>query len=126
VVIYDGGCRFCRLCAACLAALDRRRRVSVVPVQDPLGAVLTADLDPRRRTGSLHAVLPGGAVVSGADALSACLDELPAGAMVRTLGMHRLYPAVAARRRVLGRLLPDRPPVRRIARADDLHRGPGA
>jgi predicted DCC family thiol-disulfide oxidoreductase YuxK len=114
VVLYDGDCRFCRAAAAALMAWDRAGRLAVVPFRDPLGASLTAEVPVGERFGSLHARGPDGRMVSGPDALALVLRRLPGGRALRAGGAHRLYRPVARRRARLGRLVPDRAPVRRV------------
>lgn len=114
VVLYDGDCRFCRAAAGALAAWDRAGALAVVAFRDPLGALLAAGVPEAERFGSLHARGPDGRVVSGQDALALVLARLPGGRVLRAAGAHRLYRPVARRRGRVGRLVPDRAPVRRV------------
>ena len=79
--------------------------------------LLTAQAIARRvpegvRFGSVHAAR-GPVVAAGPDAIRMILGELPGGRLLRGLGAARLYGAVARRRGMIGRRLPDLPPVRR-------------
>lgn len=113
-VLHDGDCAFC---AAAAAWLVRRARGGVVAI--PLGEAgrpgspLAARLAGRDLAATLHVVLAGGEIRTGAAAVLAGLRALPRwGRLVAVLDRpagHRLlapgYRLLAAHRDLLGRLL---------------------
>lgn len=115
-MLYDRRCRFCRVAARVLAAWDRPRRWAILPMDHPLGATLMERVPAPVRGTALHALVPG-AVGVGPGALWLVLGGLPGGRVLRALGAHRAYAAVASRRGALGGLLPDVGPVARHAGA---------
>ena len=121
-VLYDEECRWCRWSVARLAALDRDRRLRLVPIQGAEGERLLADVPEDERLASAHVVTPDGRVFSGGDAaapIAAVLPALRPGVPVlRALpGPTRAgYRLVADNRSRLGRRLGDDA----IARADRL------
>jgi predicted DCC family thiol-disulfide oxidoreductase YuxK len=122
VLLYDGDCRFCRASARAVAALDRRRSLAILPLDDPLAAELLASVPAERRGESMSVVQPDGWVLSAGDALIELTRVLPGGQFLasaawRNHELRRLfgrgYRLVADRRALLSRLTPDGPgPVR--------------
>ncbi len=122
VLLYDGDCRFCRASARAVAALDRRRSLAILPLDDPFAAELLATVPAQRRGESMSVVQPDGWALSGGDALIELTRVLPGGDLLasaawRNRGLRRLfgrgYRLVAGRRALLSRLTPDGPgPVR--------------
>lgn len=112
IVLYDGGCRFCRASAVLMDRWDRRRRLGILPFADPQAQAIARRVPERVRFGSVHAAR-GPVVAAGPDAIRMILGELPGGRVLRGLGVARLYGTVARRRGMIGRRLPDLPPVRR-------------
>ncbi|MDA4121558.1 MAG: DUF393 domain-containing protein [Thaumarchaeota archaeon] len=79
VVAYDSKCGPCTSFKRALRFLDPNRRIAFVPLSE---AVLNGSLrqvPPSRRLSSFHAILPDGAVKSGASALPDLLALLPLG-----------------------------------------------
>jgi predicted DCC family thiol-disulfide oxidoreductase YuxK len=122
VLLYDGDCRFCRASARAVAALDRRRSLAILPLDDPSVAELLAALPAERRGESMSVVQPDGWVLSAGDALIELTRMLPGGELLasaayRNQGLRRLfgrgYRLVASHRALLSRLTPNGPgPVR--------------
>lgn len=110
MVLYDRHCRFCRVAARTLAAWDRAGRLGIVPMDHPLGAALMERVPAPVRGTALHLVEPSRVGV-GEGAVWLALGRLPGGAVLRALGAHRAYAAIAGRRTRIGRLLPDLDPV---------------
>ena len=78
IVLYDEDCGFCRWTADKLRGLDRRRRLTFVPIQSSRGQALLASLPPEVRLDSAH-VVTAGRVRSGGAAVAPVLRELPGG-----------------------------------------------
>lgn len=112
LVLYDGDCRFCRFAVGVLAVWDRRGRLALAPFDDPRARELLEALPESERERSLRLRDRAGDWEAG-EAARRILAELPGGVLVVSLGLHRLYPAVARRRGALGRLVPNRPALRR-------------
>jgi predicted DCC family thiol-disulfide oxidoreductase YuxK len=122
VLLYDGDCRFCRASARVVAALDRRRSLAILPLDDPSATALLGSVPAERRGESLSVVQPDGWVLSAGDALIELSRVLPGGQLLasaawRNQGLRRLfgrgYRLVAGRRALLSRLTPNGPgPVR--------------
>jgi predicted DCC family thiol-disulfide oxidoreductase YuxK len=101
-------------------ALDRSGALRPVALQSPEADVLLGGMDRERKMASWHAVDESGAVTSGGRAfapllralrqprLAALVDRFPAF-------FDRAYAAVANRRAMLGRLIPER--AKRASRA---------
>jgi predicted DCC family thiol-disulfide oxidoreductase YuxK len=123
VLLYNGDCRFCRASARVVAALDRRRSLAILPLDDPAAAALLASVPAERRGQSMSVVQPDGWVLSAGDALIELTRVLPGGQLLasavwRNQGLRRLfgrgYRLAADRRALLSGLTPDGPgPVRR-------------
>ena len=110
-VLYDADCGFCVWCMGKLLALDRRRALRPVALQDRESDVLLAGMDAERRMASWHLVDRGGLVHSGGHALAPLVALLPAGGplarvLARAPGLvDRCYRAIAGRRSASGRLV---------------------
>jgi predicted DCC family thiol-disulfide oxidoreductase YuxK len=111
-VLYDADCGFCRWTLAQLLEHDPAARLRPVTLDSPEGTQLLASLTEDERMRSAHVVTPDGRVWTGGAAVAPILDELghPRGAAAARLATPALragYRAVAASRRILGRLVPD-------------------
>ncbi|HYZ92465.1 MAG TPA: DUF393 domain-containing protein [Actinomycetota bacterium] len=107
LLLYDGECHFCRWGIHVLARLDRRGALGFCPFGHPVAEQHLSQLASDERYSSFHAVV-GGRLFSAADAARRALEVLPLGRLAVLLGVHRLYPLIAANRAVLGRLVPSR------------------
>lgn len=107
LVLYDGDCRFCRWGIEWVRRVDVRQRLEFCPFGESLAEEALAELPDPERYESMHAVA-GGRLYSGADAARLVLEKLPLGQVPAAIGLHHLYPLLAALRPVLGRLVPDR------------------
>jgi predicted DCC family thiol-disulfide oxidoreductase YuxK len=103
VLLYDAGCRFCRFAARTVGLLDRRRRLGLLPLGDEEAVPLLAGIAPDERFSALRLAEPDGRVLSGGAAVKAALGHLG----WPSAGLERAYDAVARRRGLLGRLVPD-------------------
>jgi len=116
-VLYDEDCGFCRWSAAQLRALDRRRRLELVPLQHaaahPARPELAALAGARDLRAQIHVLRHDGSVRAGGGAMLEILDALPGGWLLRPWqllpGVEAIVDAgyrwVAARRDTFGRLL---------------------
>jgi predicted DCC family thiol-disulfide oxidoreductase YuxK len=90
---------------------DRRGRLAYLPLHAHEAETLLAPVPVEERYASWHLVLPRGRVASRGEGAPALLEQWPAGRRparwLRRLPLERLYDAVARRRSVLGRLVPD-------------------
>lgn len=77
-LVYDGGCGLCTFGKNLAKALDRRRRIQPVPLQDPESARLLAGMEEAHRWSSFHFVADGRAASRG-DGLLGVLGVLPMG-----------------------------------------------
>lgn len=121
VLLYDAGCRLCRFAARAVVALDRRRELAFLPLRDPDAAPLLAPLPEDERYASWYLALPDGSLAGrGAGAVELLRSLHVTRALARPLALvpervlDSLYRAVAGRRRLLGRLVPDVPAPRRF------------
>jgi predicted DCC family thiol-disulfide oxidoreductase YuxK len=96
-LIYDGRCQLCRTSVEWIRARDTRRVFDFLPFQE-------ADLEARFPQVSraeceraVTLVLPGGAVLSGADALPSVLGELPRWRLLAPLLSWRLLRPLSRR-----------------------------
>ncbi len=95
-LVYDGGCGLCTLGKDLVKALDWRRRIRPVPLQDPESARLLAGMDEAQRWASFH-VVADGRVASRGDGVLEVLGVLPMGR-----GIPRLAAEVPVLRRACG------------------------
>jgi predicted DCC family thiol-disulfide oxidoreductase YuxK len=122
IVLYDADCGFCRWAMAWAVRRDHHHVLVTVPIQSPLGSELLVDVVPSDRLRSAHVVRDNGCRRSGGAAAADVLSVLPPtralGRLARSLPRTTasLYGVLAARRRILGRLVGNG--ARR--RADDL------
>jgi len=122
VLLYDAGCRLCRFAARVVAALDRRRRLALVGLEDGPADRLLEQVPREERLSSLRLVLPDGSVLSAGRATLAALELLPATRplawaveMLRAqTAVEALYCFIARNRERLGGLVPDGPAPRRF------------
>lgn len=110
-ILYDRDCGFCRVSCALVLALDHRRRLRPVAIQDPEGRRLLAPVPEERRLDSWHLVTGDGAVHSAGAAFVPLMSLLGAGPLTRLLERfpsvtERGYRFVAGRRTPLGRRIP--------------------
>ena len=109
-VLYDADCGFCRWSLRKLLALDRRRALRAVALQDPEADLLLRDMDEEHKMASWHLVTPDGEVRSAGDAVGPLLRLLPGARPFAFLAerfpraTNRVYWWVAANRGRLGRL----------------------
>jgi predicted DCC family thiol-disulfide oxidoreductase YuxK len=114
LVLYDAECGICRTLLAPLLSWDRRDLLRPLPLQDPKGQALLADLAPEERIASWHLISPAGRRWSAGAALPPLLRLLPGGrAPARAFGRfpaatEGVYRWVADHRSSLSRLLPER------------------
>jgi predicted DCC family thiol-disulfide oxidoreductase YuxK len=110
-ILYDRDCGFCRVSCAAVLAIDRRRRLRPVAIQDPEGRRLLASMPEERRLDSWHLATGDGAVHSAGAAFPPLLRLLGAAPLARLLERYpsateRGYRFVAENRTPLGRRLP--------------------
>jgi predicted DCC family thiol-disulfide oxidoreductase YuxK len=105
VLLYDSDCRFCRFVARTVVRLDREERVAFLPLADPEGRELLADLSDAERMGSIHLVEPDGRRYSRGAALTHLIRQLglPAPAML----VGHAYDPIARNRSKFGKHVPD-------------------
>ena len=109
IVVYDGGCGLCSAGASWISRLDWLRLVAAVPLQSDALYRRVPTLDPTACWESMHAVLPGGSLRVGGDALRAVLARLPLTMPIALMLaipplpalIRMVYPWFAARRRAL-------------------------
>ena len=102
-LLYDADCRVCRFVARVAVRLDRRGRVTYLPLQDSEAMRLLVNLTHEQRMASIHLVEADGQRLSAEAALASLLGHL--GIPVRPARLiGRLYGPVAA-----PALLEDRP-----------------
>jgi predicted DCC family thiol-disulfide oxidoreductase YuxK len=77
VVVFDGDCRFCCRWIARLRRLDRADRLRLVAFQDPHLAEEFPALKGARLGEGIRAILPGGTIRVGADAVQEIARALP-------------------------------------------------
>jgi predicted DCC family thiol-disulfide oxidoreductase YuxK len=112
VVLYDADCGFCRACVAAVLALDRRRRLRPLALQNPEARRLLPGLSDEERMASWHLVAPAGEVTSSGAAFAPLLRQLPFGDPLAALfarfprAAERGYRWVAEHRGAIGRALP--------------------
>jgi predicted DCC family thiol-disulfide oxidoreductase YuxK len=110
VLVFDADCRFCRRALERVLALDRRRRLRPVALQDPEADELLAALAPEERAASWHLVAEDGRVFSAGAAFPPLLRLLPGGRPLAVLAerfpgaTERGYRLAARNRGRLGRL----------------------
>ena len=117
VLLYDAGCRLCRFAARVVAALDRRRRLALLGLEDGAADRLLEQVPRVERLSSLRLVLPDGSVLSAGHAMLAALELLPAtrpltwaAELLRAqAAVGALYCFIARNRGRLGGLVPDGP-----------------
>ena len=120
VLLYDAECRFCRFCVRAIARLDRPEGLGLLSLQDDETAALLGELSASERLQSWRLVSIDGTLggfgagtVGLAGALgftrtARLLDRIP------NATLDGIYRAVARRRGLLGRLVPDGPAPRRF------------
>jgi predicted DCC family thiol-disulfide oxidoreductase YuxK len=118
VLLYDAGCRLCRFAAHLVARVDGDEELAILPLQDPRAAPLVGGLPEPERLASWRIARLDGTLAGFGAGLVPLL-----AAMRRTRPLARLasrapvwvldaaYNLVARNRRLLGRLVPDVPPV---------------
>ena len=122
VLLYDAGCRLCRCAARVVAALDRRRRLALLGLEDSAADRLLEQVARVERLSSLRLVLPDGSVLSAGQATLAALELLPATRPLTwaaerlraQAAVEALYSFIARHRGRLGGLVPDGPAPRRF------------
>lgn len=77
VLYYDGDCGMCQRFRNLVLRLDTRHRVATMSLQSAHEQGRLAALTEERFWSQFHLELPGGTVVSGADALEPLLERLP-------------------------------------------------
>jgi predicted DCC family thiol-disulfide oxidoreductase YuxK len=102
-LLYDADCGLCKFVVARVLELDRRRRLTPVPLQDPRAAQLLPGMGREERMESFHIVESNGTVRSAGDGLAALLPPLWRYPRLSS----RLYRLVADNRDRLGKLIPD-------------------
>lgn len=112
VVLYDEDCGFCRWTLAKLLRLDRHRRLRPVPIGSAEGDALLEGLSEEERLRSWHLSVDG-VRYSGGAAFAPLLALLPRGRRLSRIASrfpavcHHGYVAVATRRSLWGRWIPD-------------------
>jgi len=112
VLLYDGACRLCRFAVRAVDAVDRRRRVALLPLEDGCAGPLVMPLPAEDRFASWHLVEPDGRITSRGATAARLLDALGHVHAARSAArlaapVERLYDLVATHRGALGRLVPD-------------------
>ena len=120
-VLYDDDCGFCIWCMGKVLALDRRRVLEPVALQDRRAKALLPGMDDETRMRSWHLVEDGR--VSSAGQAFGPLLRLLLGAPAEALA-DRAYYAVANRRSGFGKLVTEAAKRRARARIAE-HRRPG-
>jgi predicted DCC family thiol-disulfide oxidoreductase YuxK len=116
-VLYDADCGFCRWSLGKLLALDRRRALRPVALQDPEADLLLGDMGEERKMASWHLVTPDGEIRSAGDAVGPLLRLIPRGRPFAALAERfprstdRIYWWVAANRGRLGPAVGSAPPM---------------
>lgn len=82
---YDSKCGPCSRFRGLVEFLDARRALRFSSLGSAERSGLLDSVNPARRYDSFHLVLPGGVVLSGAEALPSLLGLLPAGRLTRRL-----------------------------------------
>jgi predicted DCC family thiol-disulfide oxidoreductase YuxK len=86
-VLYDDDCGFCRWSAGQLRALDRHRRLELVPLQHATDHPDRPDLARLARShdlaGAIHVLRPDGETRAGGGAMLEIIDALPGGWLLR-------------------------------------------
>ncbi len=96
-LVYDAGCGPCTRFRQLVGFLDAKGRLAFVSLVDADSEGMLDDISPTRRHRSFHLIVPGGSVLSGAEALPALISLLPAGRLTV-----RLIVAVPGGLRALG------------------------
>jgi predicted DCC family thiol-disulfide oxidoreductase YuxK len=113
-LLYDADCGFCCWSAAIALRWDRRGRLRPMALQDPAADELLGDLSEEQRMRSWHLVDADGKRHSGGAAFAPLIRLLPRGARLAAVAERfpRLvaagYEAVASRRSLFSRLVPER------------------
>jgi predicted DCC family thiol-disulfide oxidoreductase YuxK len=119
VLLYDAECRFCRFCVRGIARVDRPEGLGFLSLQDDEAAALLGELSASERLESWRLVEIDGTLggfgagtvglvgALGLTTVARLLDRIPDDTL------DRIYGAVARRRGLLGRLVPDGPAPRR-------------
>ncbi len=84
VLVYDGGCGVCTFAASLVRALDWRRRIRPVPLQDPESAQLLPAMEDDALWDSFHFIADGKTASRG-EGLLDVLGVLPMGAGIPRL-----------------------------------------
>lgn len=100
VLLYDAGCSFCRWAARVVVRLDRGERLAILPLDDVAAAPLVAQLPEDERFASWALAHRDGSFRSHLGVRGRLPDAV--------------YGAIAGRRNLLGRLVPDGPAPRRF------------
>jgi predicted DCC family thiol-disulfide oxidoreductase YuxK len=102
----------CRFAARAVACLDRRERLALLPLDDPVAPALVSPLLPKERYASWHLVWPDGRVSSQGAASINLLAGLGWPRLASTASwlerpLDALYKLVADHRDRIGPLVPD-------------------
>jgi predicted DCC family thiol-disulfide oxidoreductase YuxK len=105
-VLFDGDCELCAGLARRLRRWDRAHRLELLPLRAPEVATRFPQLRRTELERELHAVEPDGTVHAGVEALRRIGRLVPRlwvllPLLRLPLGWHRLYAAIASRRRAL-------------------------
>jgi predicted DCC family thiol-disulfide oxidoreductase YuxK len=121
VLLYDAECRLCRFAARAVLWLDRDRELALLPLQDPEAASLLEALAEEERLASWRVTGQDGALVGFGKGVVPLLRTMrltrPVAhvlAAVPDRALDAVYGAVAHRRSILGRLVPDGPAPRQF------------
>jgi predicted DCC family thiol-disulfide oxidoreductase YuxK len=115
VVLYDTGCRFCRWAGRLAVRVDRRGRLAFLSLEDEEAAALLATVPESERSTTWWLVERDGSLRSRGRAAAALAGHMTGlgdpGPLRGRLGavLDHLYEAVARRRSLLGRLVPNGP-----------------
>ena len=120
VLLYDGACRLCRFIARVVLSLDRKNELAVLPLQDEIAIQVLAPLPENELLDSWRFVHRDGSLAGYGAGVVYLLRALrltrPAGRVLSVVpdrALDAAYRAVARRRSLLGRIVPDGPAPRR-------------
>jgi predicted DCC family thiol-disulfide oxidoreductase YuxK len=110
-ILYDADCGFCKWSLAKVLALDRRRALRPVALQDPEADRLLGGMDEERKMASWHLVEAGGRIHSAGAAVGPLFRLLRWGRPVAAVAeafprtTERVYRWVADHRGALAKLV---------------------